>query len=297
MELLQLKYFQTVARLQHMTKSAEELRITQPALSKMISTLEKDLDTKLFDRESKFIRLNDQGKLFLKYVTTALNALEDGKVALQDVSENSTNAVNLYVEVASHLLPDLLASFRQHYPGIHFNLLQHAAGHVHQPSYDLCLSTSLSMNPSTDNLTLLTEEILLAVPAGHPLADRSSVKLAELSEEAFLSLSAGKTLRETTDLLCKQAGFLPNIIFESDDPATVRGLIKAGLGVAFIPAVTWGGSTGASVVLLPIEEPLSTRTIKLYWPADRYLKKAAVLFREFTVDYFAKLTQAGGGIR
>lgn len=289
MEMLQLKYFQTVARLEHITKAAEELRITQPALSKMISTLEKELNTKLFDRESKYIRLNRSGKLFLQRVNVALNALEDGKRELQDSNADSSGLIELYVQVASHLLPDLLSSFRQRYPEIHFNLLQHMQSSTRRSQFDLCLASSSIKTPGTESIPLITEEIFLAVPAGHRLARRSSVKLSELSEEAFISLKPGKALRETTDLLCRQTGFLPNIIFESDDPATVRGLINAGLGVAFIPSITWGGSTGSSVVLLPIEEPICRRTIELLWFTDRYLTQAAILFREFTIEYFARL--------
>ena len=79
MELLQLHYFQTVARMEHMTKAAKELRIAQPALSKTIARLEEDLGVQLFDRQNRQIKLNSFRKAFLKSVDTALSALEEGK--------------------------------------------------------------------------------------------------------------------------------------------------------------------------------------------------------------------------
>lgn len=79
MELLQLYYFRTVAKNQHMTNAAEELRIAQPALSKTIARLEEDLGVPLFDRQGRSIKLNTFGQAFLRKVETALNALEDGR--------------------------------------------------------------------------------------------------------------------------------------------------------------------------------------------------------------------------
>lgn len=86
MELLQLHYFQTVARMEHMTKAAKELRIAQPALSKTIARLEEDLGVPLFDRQSRQIKLNSFGKAFLKSVDTALSALEEGRREVSDLA-------------------------------------------------------------------------------------------------------------------------------------------------------------------------------------------------------------------
>lgn len=294
MELLQLKYFQTVARLEHMTKAAAELRIPQPALSKMISALEKDLDVKLFDRTGKYIRLNAYGKAFLRKVDTAIAALEDGKREIRDMSGETGGSIELAVLVGSHLLPDLLASFRQKYPQIGFHLLQHASFAAMRSDFDLCLSSSPAPIPGVESTALLTEEIFLAVPCGHRLAGRGKIRLSEAAGEGFVSLRPGKNLRETADALCRQAGFAPRIIFESDDPATVRGLIRAGQGVGFIPSVTWGGATGPAVELLRIEEPRCERTIWLSWSKDKYLTEAAARFREFTADYFRQMARPAG---
>lgn len=289
MELLQLKYFQTVARLEHMSRAAEQLRIPQPSLSKTISLLEKDLGVLLFDRRGKYIFLNQYGRAFLRRVDQALAALEDGKHELNDLSGKTFGDVKLAVLAASNILPDLLSSFRKQYPHINFNLIQHFSNSIARLDFDLCISSSPVKLNDIDIISLITEEIFLAVPIEHPLAKRNSINLIEVANDDFISLRRGKKLREITDTFCNYAGFTPHVIFESDDPATVRGLIRAGQGVAFIPAVSWGGSEGSSMILLHIEEPVCERTISLTYKAERYLSKAARLFRQFTIDYFAKL--------
>ncbi|MEV5027029.1 LysR family transcriptional regulator [Paenibacillus sp. LPE1-1-1.1] len=285
MDLLSLRYFQTVARLENMTKAAEMLHVSQPAISKLIGNLEKELKIKLFDRTGKYIRLNEYGKRFLAKVDLALQTLEDGKTELLDMAERPTGTVVIFIQVGSYLLPDMITLFRQLYPEAQFKLLQHES-HPINPVFDLSISSSPFRIPGTESIPVLTEEIMLAVPSDHRLANRESIHLSELSEDSFISLKPGKQLRETTDSLCRAAGFTPRIIYECDEPSMVRSLVRSGLGVSFIPAVTWGGSQGSSVVLISIEEPVSTRTIEISWYTNRYMTNVAHKFRAFIQDYF-----------
>lgn len=291
MDLLQLKYFQKVAKLQHMTRASEELRIAQPALSKTISSLEKELGVKLFDRKSKFIELNDFGRAFLKRVDTALMLLDDGKGELDSLSGKVSGEIKLAVLAASNMLADLLTSFKKLYPDIRFKLIQHVPQFVSNQDFDLCISSSPIRMKNIKSFPLLTEEILLAVPNNHHLAKKKIISLDEVSNEDFISLQPGKDLREITDIFCNNAGFVPNIVFESDDPATVRGLIKAGLGISFIPEITWGGTTGESMTLLKVKNPKCVRTLRLFWSDQRYSSTCVNLFRQFTIDYFSNYTK------
>lgn len=288
MNLLQLKYFQHVAQTENITRSANELLISQPALSKMIHTLEDDLGTQLFDRRGKYIELNTKGALFLKRVDIVLSELDEARNELQDSQGEIKGSVHFCFDVASHIIPNLLMEFRLIYPEVTFHLLQHYRNP--EPSkFDLCL-TSLPIGlHGTEKIDLLREEILLAVPKSHPLSSRKSISLAEVSSESLISLKKGNSLRETTDAFCKVAGFIPQITFESDDPATVRGLIRAGQGIAFVPAVTWKGTTDASISLLHIENPACFRTIELHLKKNRYLSQTVQTFQQFIIDYFSKL--------
>jgi len=202
---------------------------------------------------------------------------------------NKFGVIKLAVLAASNILPELLSSFRREYPHISFNLIQHFSNSITKPDFDLCISSSNTILDGTNSIPLITEEIFLAVPVEHPLANRSSIRLSEVANDDFISLKPGQSLREITDIFCRYAGFTPKVIFESDDPATVRGLIRAGQGISFIPAISWGGTTGSSISLLHIEEPKCERTLSISYTVERYLPQAARLFRQYTIDYFAKL--------
>ncbi|PJI06866.1 MULTISPECIES: LysR family transcriptional regulator [Clostridium] len=289
MDLLQLKYFKTVAKFENVTKAANELYIAQPALSKTISHLEKELGVRLFDRRGKYIHLNKYGRTFLEKVNIALAALEDGRREIKDLQGKEFGDIRLVFLAASTIIPELISEFCKLHPHISFQLFQHFLRDANNSDFDLCISSSYEDKEKNNSMALLTEEIYLAVPLNHSLAKKKSISLTEVSNENFISLKQGKELRKITDGFCKKAHFSPKVIFESDDPATVRGLIKAGQGVAFIPQVSWGGSVGSSMAFLHIKEPECKRTIFISWDKKRYLSKASLLFRKFAVDYFKKL--------
>ncbi len=285
MELLQLKYFQKVAHLEHMTKAAKELSIAQPSLSKTIHLLEDELGVPLFDREGKYIKLNHNGEVFLKKVEIALSALEDGMRELKSINKSSQEQINLAFLAASPMLPGLLSAFCEKHFNVTFNLIQHLSRHS-SLNFDLCISILPLNLEGVCSTPIISEVFYIAVPLRHSLASRKSIKLQEVANENFINLKKGSPFREITDSFCKLAGFSPRVAFESDDPSTVRGLIKAGQGVGFIPSVSWGKTTGSSVKLLEIEEPVCRRTIGISLFENRYHSEMVLRFREFVIDYF-----------
>ncbi|MEK4252051.1 LysR family transcriptional regulator [Paenibacillus sp. FSL W7-1287] len=289
MDLLSLRYFQVVANVQSMTKAAEILHISQPALSKMIKHLENELTVELFDRTGKYIRLNEYGRRFLEKVNLSLQTLEDGKQELLDLAERSVGTIVILVQVGSYLLPDMITKFRELHPGVQFKLLLHDQDAATYPLFDLCISSAPFRIPGTTAEQLLTEDIMLALPSDHRYAERKSIRLDELAKDGFINLKSGKRLRETTDLLCRTAGFTPQIVYECDDPAMVRSLVQAGLGICFYPAITWGNSGGTSVILLPIEDVSSKRTIEISWYSNRYMSNIARAFKSFVQEYYKQL--------
>lgn len=118
-------------------------------------------------------------------------------------------------------------------------------------------------------MRLLTEEICLAVPPGHRLAWRGSIRLQEVARELFIAMKPGYDLRDLTDGFCRQAGFVPTIVCEGDEPAAIRPLVGAGLGVAVLLASSWRLVPEREVVPLHMEEPDCVRTIGLAWPGAR----------------------------
>ncbi|WP_223595705.1 LysR family transcriptional regulator [Neobacillus bataviensis] len=293
MELLQLKYFQTVARLEHMTRAAEELKIAQPSLSKTISRLEEDLGVPLFDRANRQISLNAFGKLFLERVNRAFLELNEGKREIVELAERSQNQIKLAVSIP-RVLPDLLSSFLKQSPDVKFQQVLESTSsmklQLEKAEIDFCIS---SVPMEGDELVwepLITEDIYLIVPPRHRLANREKIYLYEVKEEPFISMNTGYGFRNLTDEFCRQAGFVPTIAFEGDEPGVIGDLVRQGLGIAFVPGLSWVHNLNPFSHKLQIIEPNCQRTIGLGWSKRRYHSDAAKQFRQFVINYFSKIS-------
>ncbi|WP_110928802.1 LysR family transcriptional regulator [Bacillus massiliglaciei] len=299
MEILQLKYFQKVAKLEHMTKAAEELQIAQPSLSQTISRLEEELGVPLFDRINRKIQLNPFGKIFLSRVERALAELNEGKRELDELAQRSSKNITLAVTIP-RVLPDLLGAFLAKYPDIRFQQFLESVSSMKrmliEGEIDYCISSVPIEGPDLNWAPLITEEIFLLVPPNHRLAGKGSIPLSEVKEEAFISMNTGFGFRSLTDQFCQEAGFKQMITFEGDEPAVIADLVRKGLGVAFVSELSWQHHTGPVPTKIRIEKPECKRTIGLAWSEKRYMTPAARTFRSFVMDYFDTLAkQLSGG--
>lgn len=288
-DLVQLQCFQVLAKTQHMTKAANILNMAQSALSRSLKNLERELGVQVFDRVGKYIYLNENGQILLRHVDVMLREYEEAKSSLGDRRDQEKKTVVLSMYAGSKLLPELIRGFKSQYPDISLQIIQQgSAGERLAPS-DITIF-SVGQPTREENATVLMEEkIFLAMPADHSLAARKSVRLAEVAAEPFICLYKGKGLRVITDELCAQAGFEPNIVLESDSPATVRDLISLGVGLSFVPQISWQGmDEDKSVSLVEISEPKCSRSIVMTWRSDRCLTKAASKLREYLVTFFAE---------
>ncbi len=289
MDLLQLHYFRTVARLEHVTRAAEELRIAQPALSKTIARLEAELGVPLFERRGRRVALSTFGRVFLRRVDHVFMVMQDGRQELADLAGLARGTVTV-AATTLHLLADLLSAFRDRYPEVNFRLSQASTAEMRawlvSGEIDLCLASAPIAGPALRSVVLFTEDILLAVPPRHRLAGCGCIPLGEVAAEPFISPKRGYWSRDLTDEACRQAGFIPHVICEGDEPGALRRLVAAGLGVAFLPMSAQRAGPGPEVAWLHITEPVCQRTVSLVWREDHYLSAAVRQFQQFTVEYF-----------
>ncbi|RDY23944.1 LysR family transcriptional regulator [Romboutsia maritimum] len=287
MELLQLKYFLTVARTEHMTNAAKELHIVQPALSKTISLLEKELGFNLFDRRGKYINLNENGKFFFSRVNESLSILDDSIKELKDKNCKIQKEIKVLVLSGSKLITDIIIEFKKIHPEIILNTTQNLYN-TSSYTHDLCIYSSEEFQTDKDSILLLKENILLGVPIDHPLSSKKSIKLSEVHNEKFITLNHGN-FKKITDSFCKSAGFTPNITFESNNSYVVRNLIQAGQGISFIPEKSWCFDKDNSIKMIKITSPKCVRNINLSIPNDRYLSKEVILFKDFLINSLKNL--------
>jgi len=288
MELLQLHYFLAVARLEHVTEAARSLHVTQSSLSKTIQRLEEDLGAPLFDRIGRRLRLNEFGSRFLLRAERALLELEQGKREIRDLTSPEHGTLELAVTTAS-TLPAILREFRKKWPSIHFHVqmltTQEMVAALQRGEVDYCLSSSPVQGNEIECQTMFIDPILVAVPTGHRLAERSSVSLAELRDEWFVGVKRGYATRDLVDSVCESAGFAPAYVYEGDEPARLVMLVEAGIGIAFIPCS--GRGLHEAVHYLRVEDCDLVRKITLLWNRSRYISRAALEFRQVVEEYFA----------
>lgn len=291
MELLQLEYFRTVAKMEHMTRAAEKLRIAQPALSKTISRLEQDVGVPLFDRVNRQIRLNAFGKAFLNKVEAALTLLEEGQKELQDMAGLERGTVSIATNALNRLSPAIVA-FRKRFPEVNFRINQiapaetnHIAQLLEQGSVDLGFGPMYFQRPGIRELPVLETEVFLAVPHGHRFEHLRSISLQQVADDPFIEYKVGHPFRQVNDEISSRANINRTIVCEVEEPDALANLVQAGLGIAFVPKCK--NDKAEQFALLQIEGSNNKRDFYVSWNEARYQSEAVRQFRAFLVEYFA----------
>ncbi|WP_042203170.1 LysR family transcriptional regulator [Paenibacillus camerounensis] len=290
MELLQLQYFVTVARLEHVTEAAQSLHVTQSSLSRTIARLEEDLGVPLFDRNGRRLKLNEYGSRFLQRAERALFELNQGRQELQSLASLEPDTLELAVTAAS-TLPNILRVFRQKRPDIRFHVqmltTREMTDCLQRGEVDFCLSSPAFEAEEIETRIVYIDPLLVAVPKGHRLAERSVIGLAELKDEPFVGVKKGYGTRDLADSVCGAEGFTPHYVYEGDEPSRLIQLVEAEIGIAFIPGTAQ--DVRGAVSYLQVDNGSLVREIALLWNKGRYLSPAACDFREVVTGYFAGL--------
>lgn len=295
MELAQLKYFQVMANIRHFTRAARMLDVTQPALSRSMSKLEKDLDVRLFKRSDGEIELTQEGARLLRRVDRILREVESARREASNLQVSSSTEFKLSFihSLGSYILPHILRDFQAIYPDIQIHLNQQDSAVMPQVlaagESDLCLCSALPMTEHSAWAYLWSEELFVAVPLGHPFADRVSIDLHELEYESFIALKNNYSLRILVDQFFDLAGIHPEITFEGGDISTLSGLVSAGLGISILPKPT--GFEHPELRYIPISFPLCKRALGVAWNAQRQLPPAAVNFQQFLIRRFDDVSE------
>lgn len=286
----QLKIFCQVVESGSVTRASQALGIPQPAATRAIRTLENEFGLPLFDRAGRGLAINGHGRLLYDYAKEVLSLTAGLEVAMASRKREEDTTIAIIVEAASHLFPLICTTFSATYPDAMFRALHRESPDQGGSGYPLRLFSSREKPDDPDTVVLAEEEIKLAVPREGPLGDREAIRLAEVSHMGFVSLFKTRGLRRITDYFCKQAGFEPRVIFETDNTPTVTRYVNSGHGVAFIPQLTWPREEGdPHVHLVRVTDPVCRRFINLTWLDPAGLSPYETLFCDFLIDYFKKL--------
>ncbi|MCF0241540.1 MAG: LysR family transcriptional regulator, partial [Treponema sp.] len=276
--------FLEVAESQHITKSAENLHIAQPALTQAIHRLESELEVPLFEHKGRGIILNAYGKYFYKKLKPIITELSELPLDLKKMADLEDSTIHLNVLAASKLVTEAVIEYKKIDKNLRIELTQNEETEL----YDICITTKLFYQNQDENndVFVTTEKIFMAVPDNEKFSGKKSIKLKDVQNENFISLLGSRQLRTICDKYCRASGIIPNIIFESDSPEAVKKMIGANMGIGFWPSFSWGKLNSKNVKLLEITSPQCSRDILISYKKNKIHSERVEKFYKFLCEYF-----------
>jgi DNA-binding transcriptional LysR family regulator len=285
-----LQVFFTVAKLLSFTKAADQLYMTQPAVTFQVKQLEEHFDTRLFERAHGKISLTPAGELAYSYAERILDlyAEMDGRIAELTGQVGGPLLIGASTTIAEYLLPRLLGEFKAKFPDVKAKMtvansdtIEHK---VAEHTLDVGLIESPSHLPHLATKVCCEDDLVLICAPKHALANKIAVTPAEISEIEFVGREAGSGTREVVDEYFRAAGLVPddiNIIMELGSLEAIKGAVAAGMGVSIMSgaAVLKEMQLGElSVVAL---DPPLRRQLSLVFPEEKFQSKLLQSFLEF----------------
>ena len=251
---LQLRYFVVIANYQNLSKASQELMVSQPALSKVISSLEEELGTPLFERQGKKLTLNSDGRKFLHTAEMILNLLDDSLTNLKHQHE-ITGEIHIALHISCTEFFNDLQAFSAVYPDVQVKLYgaEKLKGDPSLSNFNLAVLPDYEFQ-SLPHVVCGERTALYAIlPAQHRLAKRPSIELIELKDEYFAFMSPRDGRLEQTYTLCIEAGFTPKVRYVAHDMGFFLHLATAGRAVAltYNTAVGLFGGRG-DIAVVPV---------------------------------------------
>ncbi|MGX8714355.1 MAG: LysR family transcriptional regulator [Lachnospiraceae bacterium] len=292
MNLYHLRYFVTLAHLEHYTKAAEQLSITQPSLSHAIASLEKELHVRLFEKEGRNVVLTKWGSAFLEEVEEILSLLDRSVENLQMAgSGNGTIDLAFVRTLGTIFVPALMHDYlsANKDKNIHFKL--HSAGGLSATiieglksgKYDVAFCSRYKDDSTIDFVPIASQELVLVVPEDHPLSTKDSITLKETLPYPQIMFDHRSGLREIVDNLFTEIGQAPEILMEVEEDQVIAGLVSKGFGIAIVPYLHILESL--SVKILKITDPKPKRFFYMATLKGTYKAPLVNSFIEFVEQY------------
>ena len=290
MELRHLRYFVGVAEEQHFGRAAERLHIVQPALSRQIQDLEREMGFPLFDRLPRGVRLNAAGKLFLSDVRRILQDVEDAKRRAERIAhgKSGTLRIGIATAVSWHgMVAESFSRFRREQPDaeleLHHLLSVHQIEAIMTGRLDAGFAAGLlPMNKELARWRIAADRMVLAVPKGHPLTKRQGVRLRDLRDLPFIWFPRWVNPIFFDQLMqgCSRGGLrAPRVVQEAADRDTHLGLVQCQIGVSWQnETLRWHCPRG--VALVPVSDMNVRLPFDLIWRKDN----TSPLLRQFVAQ-------------
>jgi DNA-binding transcriptional LysR family regulator len=278
--LRQLRVFIEVARLQSFSRAGDEIGLTQSAVSRCVRELEAELGLKLIDRTTREVQLTDAGSNLVSSVSRLLTDLDDALREIREIGEQRRGRVVVAASptIACRLMPQVIAACGRQFPYIALGLRDDVQSDVVRRVKSGEVDFGVVVGPiAAEDLiteTLMTDSFCFVCRADHPLAKRRQVEWKALDGQRLVMLDYASGSRPIIDVAMAGHGVHATVVQELGHPATVYGLVEAGIGVSVLPWLALPLPAGATLVARPLM-PRAERTVELVRRRDRSLSPAA----------------------
>ncbi len=284
-DLVQLEQFVAVARAKNFTRAAEELNLSQSALSRSVKKLEDQLGQPLFERKPREVVLTDLGELLLDRAKEILKLVEDTVSLLSEAGRHGRIRLGAIPTIAPYFLPALLRGFAERHPDISMVVLEDTTDNLirrcSHGEIDLAILALPIIAKYLEIEALFDEELLLVVPDGHPLATREEITAEAVEPFPFVLLNEAHCLSDNIASFCRQQSVQPVTVERISQLATVQELVALGHGVSIVPQMARCLDDSERRVYRSFTTGKPIRTIAMMWNPYRYQSKWVKALREF----------------
>lgn len=295
MNLYHLRYFSTLAHIEHYTKAADILAITKPSLSYAISTLEEELGVKLFEKNGRNVTLTKYGKVFLNDVEEVLNRLDSSvnSLKLAGKGEGCIDVAFLRT-LGIDFLPKIMRGFLAANPTkkIDFNLYcdkvltADILNGLKEKKYDLGFCSMIDNEPLIEFIPVARQELVVIVPSDHPLAAKEEVCLEDTIPYKQIIFKKRSGLRHIIDGLFERIGQKPDVAYEIDEDQVAAGFVSNGFGICVAPNIPILQSL--NVKILPLVSPSWQRNFYMAMLKNVYHPPVVEAFKNYVVEQAQK---------
>jgi LysR family hydrogen peroxide-inducible transcriptional activator len=288
MEMHQLRYVVAVSRAGNFSRAAEQCHVSQPSLSQQILKLEEELGERLLDRMKREAKLTPHGEAFLPRAVKILEEVDAAKREASDAHSllRGRLIVGVLPTIAPYLLPRVLVGFAEKFPGVEIVVQEDTTARLLKLAQAYEIDFALASRPIQDQRMevkdLFTEELRLALPPGHRLTRKRTVRLADLEKEPFIVMKEGHCLGDQVLSFCDRRDLKPTINFRSAQLETIQALVRSGVGISLVPAMAARGERKDLPAYRSFPPPKPERKIVAVWPKQRPLGRAANEFLKQT---------------
>ncbi len=291
MQLAQVEGFLEVARRSNLSRAAEALFITQPALTARLRALEAEVGSPLFRRGRRGMALTDAGRAFLPYAERAIRALQDGASAVERLPVTDELVLGAAPAISTYVLPGLLVRFEAANPRVRLSV---RTGHSEEilalavrGDVEVGLVRELH-HPALETLALYDDELVLVVEPHHPLAHQRRVTIDRLRDARLILFDRTSSYYDLTNALFRPAGSLPKGVLELDHIDAAKQMVLAGLGVALLPTTAVAGELRDGALRridLVGSPPIERRIVAVRRLDDEHRSRGAIAFWALLDDF------------